>query len=91
MTGYINDTKGHPVDNSFPHMTLLLKNKASAKESNDVLEILHKSHPEIFKQRSQRITALHIPYGNVSRILYVIDVQFDMPAVTGDNFQCGRK
>jgi hypothetical protein len=31
MTGYINDTKGHPIDNSLPHMTLLLKNKASAK------------------------------------------------------------
>jgi hypothetical protein len=72
-------------------MTLLLKGKAKAVESNDVLQTLHKSHPKIFLKRNKRITCLHVPYRDVSRILYVIDQRVQLNAITGNNLTHSKK
>jgi len=91
IAGFVSNTQGVEVDNDFPHITLLLKGKASAVESNSVLELLNKHCPEIFKERLQKVTILNIAYGNVSRVIYVIDQKIEINAVSGDNFQFGKK
>lgn len=45
MTGYCSNVGAVEVSNKYPHMTLLLKEKASAVESNSILELLAEKVP----------------------------------------------
>lgn len=57
-------------------MTLLMKEKASASESNAILAALHEKVPPIFQKRDKKVTILNVPYLNVSKVMIVIDVKF---------------
>ncbi len=37
------------------------------------------------------MTVLEVPYLNISKIMVIIDVGFELEAVTGDNCTCGKK
>lgn len=67
-------------DNQHPHMTLFLRqgSGATAKESNDVLEILYKNESKIFEKRAKRVVGLDIAYYNASKIMYVIDMRVEL-------------
>jgi hypothetical protein len=43
------------------------------------------------KKRHKKVTCLNIPYGNISKIIYVIDLKFEIEGITGDNFSNGKK
>ena len=72
-------------------MTLLLKQKATAVQSNFVLEHLLEKAPEMFKQRTKKIYFLNIPYNKVSKTMIVINNSFTIEGVTGDNVSNGKK
>ncbi|CAM6001367.1 unnamed protein product [Sphagnum balticum] len=78
------------VANTFPHVTLLLKNGAKAVESNEVLEKLHGVNADLFKERKERITKVEMVFGK-AEFVYVIDKKFVLEGVTGDNFKYGRR
>jgi len=59
-------------------MTLLLKEKASAVESNAILAALNEKVPDIFQKRDKKVTILEVPYLNISRIVVIIDVGFEL-------------
>ena len=70
-------------------MTLLLKSGTSAVESNAILELLSKYHPELFKSREKYITPLHIPFKG-SQLVFVIDRHFAIEGICGNNHTHGR-
>ena len=76
MTAFTSSTGNTECSNKFPHVTLLLKEKASAVESNDILTALYEKAPEIFKKREKKVNILNIPYAKVSEIVIVIDISF---------------
>lgn len=57
-------------------MTLLLKGKASAVESNSLLELIFEKSPDLFKNRSKKVLILDIPYGKVSKSVILINNAF---------------
>jgi len=59
-------------------MTLLLKEKASAVESNAILAALNEKVSDIFQKREKKVIILEVPYLNISRIMVLIDVGFEL-------------
>ena len=62
MTAFVSDIGKIECSNENPHITLLLRGKAEAVESNFILEEIRKEIPEIFKAREQKIVSLVVKY-----------------------------
>ena len=76
LAGSVGEVGKAEVSNKCPHMTLLLKGKASAVESNSLLELISEQAPALFKNRSKRVIILDIPYGKVSKSVILINTAF---------------
>lgn len=71
-------------------MTLLLKNKVSAVESNAVLETLHKAYPHFFDEKSSPLSLVDVNYNN-NKSMFIFGEPFKIDGITGTNIQYGKK